>query len=68
MSAEKKQEGNLPQIKTQQKWRNDYPWLDFSNDGMKCLLCCEWEKRVEQSKSFNDKFIVGCTNYHIPAV
>ena len=31
---------NLPQIKTQQKWRNDYPLLDFSNNGMKCLLCC----------------------------
>ena len=35
---------------------------------MKCLLCCEWEKKIEQSKNFNDKFIVGCTNYHISAV
>ena len=43
-------------------------WLDFSNDGMKCLLCCEWEKKTEQSKNFSDKFIVGCTNYHISAV
>ena len=68
MSAQKKQQKNLPQIKTQQKWRNDYPWLDFPNDGMKCLLCCEWENKIEQSKNFNDKFIVGCTNYHISAV
>ena len=29
MSAQKKQEKNLPQIKTQQKCTNNYPWLDF---------------------------------------
>ena len=46
MSAEKNEERNLPQIKTQQNWRNHYPWLDFSNDGMKCLLCCEWERKL----------------------
>ena len=68
MPAKKKQERNLPQIKTQQIWRNDYLWLDFSNNRMKCLLCCEWEKIIEQSKNFNDKFIVDCINYRISAV
>ena len=32
------------------------------------MVCCEWEKKIEQSKNFNDKFIVGCTNYRISAV
>ena len=35
---------------------------------MKCLLCCEWEKNIERSKNFTDKFIVGCANYRISAV
>ena len=35
---------------------------------MKCLLCCEWEKKIKQSKNFTGKFIVRCTNYHISAV
>ena len=35
---------------------------------MKWLLFSEWEKKIEQSKNFNDKFIVGCTNYCISAV
>ena len=52
--TKKKQERNLLHVKTQQKWRNDYPWLDFSNNRMKCLLWWEWEKKIEQSKNFND--------------
>ena len=35
---------------------------------MKCLLCCEWENKIKQSKNFTGKFIVCCTNYHISAV
>ena len=32
------------------------------------MVCCEWEKKIEQSKNFNYKFIVGCTNYRISVV
>ena len=55
MSAQKKQEKNLPQIKTQQKWGNDYLWLDFPNDGMKCLLCCEKSDTHLKSTEQKDK-------------
>ena len=69
MSTEKKNESrNIPQLRTQQKWKIDFPWLDFSNNGMKCLLCCEWLKAIESSKNFNDRFIIGCTNYRLSAV
>ena len=34
--ANNKQERNLPQMKIELKWKNDYQWLDFSNDGTKC--------------------------------
>lgn len=58
----------IPQEKTKSKWQSAYPWLGFSADGMKCTLCCEWKKKIENSKNFSDRFVVGCNNYRISAV
>ena len=50
MTSENKNERKIPQQKTKAKWQSSYPWLEFSNEGMICTLCCEWQKQIETSK------------------
>lgn len=68
MTSENKNERKIPQQKTKAKWQSSYPWLEFSNEGMICTLCCEWQKQIETSKNFSDRFIVGCNNYRISTI
>ena len=35
----------------------------FTNAGMKCSTCCDWQKKIECYKNFNVSFIKGSTNY-----
>ena len=68
MTSENKNERKIPQQKTKAKWQSSYLWLEFSNEGMICTLCCEWQKQIKTSKNFSDRFIVGCNNYRISTI
>ena len=68
MTSKNKNERKIPQQKTKAKWQSSYPLLEFSNEGMICTLCCEWQKQIETSKNFSDRFIVGYNNYRISTI
>ena len=68
MTSENKNDRKIPQEKKKAKWQSSYTWLEFSNDGMICTLCCEWQKQIETSKKFYNRFIVGSNNYRISTI
>ena len=61
------EERKIPQLKRQQKWKNNNKWLNFTKSGMICTMCCEWEKQIIGSSSFSDTFLKGSTNYRLSA-
>lgn len=60
---------NFPKIKTLQKWKNDFSWLNVNHSqGMTCKLCVKWEKTIESSKNYSEAFVKGSKNYRRSAV
>ncbi|XP_066928483.1 zinc finger protein 862-like [Clytia hemisphaerica] len=60
---------NFPKIKTLQKWKNDFSWLNVNHSqGMTCKLCVKWEKTIESSKNYSEAFVKGSKNYRKSAV
>ena len=60
---------SFPKIKTIQKWKEEFTWLNISpSEGMKCKLCVKWEENIDSCKNYSEAFIKGSKNYRKSAV
>ena len=58
----------LPKLKTQQDWKEEFPFLVFTLTSMACKLCTEFDSKIMECKNYNPSFVNASTNFHKSAV
>ena len=58
----------LPKLKTQQDWKDGFPFLVFTSTSMTCKLCTKFDSKIMVCKNYNPSFVNGSTNFHKSAV
>ena len=58
----------LPKLKTQQDWKEEFPFLVFASTSMTCKLCTKFDIKIMGCKNYNPSFVNGSTNFHKSAV
>ena len=49
----------LPQLKTQQDWKEEFPFLVFTSTSMTCKLCTKFDNKIMGCKNYNPSFVNG---------
>ena len=58
----------LPKLKTQQDWKEEFPFLVFTSASMTCKLCTKFDSKIMGCKNYNPSFVNASTNFHKSAV
>ena len=58
----------LPRLKTQQDWKEEFPFLVFTSTSMTCKLCTKFDSELMGCKNYNPSFVKGSTNFPKSAV
>ena len=58
----------LPKLKTQQDWKEEFPFLVFPSTSMTCKLCTKFDSKIMGCKNYNPSFANGSTNFRKSAV
>ena len=58
----------LPKLKTQQDWKEEFPFLVFTSTSMTCKLCTKFDSKIMGCKNYNPSFVNSSTNFHKSAV
>ena len=59
----------LPSEKVLKRWREQFSWLDITNNKtLICKICCSQEDKVCSMPNVSMSFISGSSNYRLPAL
>ena len=59
----------LPSEKVLKRWREQFPWLDITNNKILiCKICCSQEDKLRSMPNFSMSFISGSSNYRLSAL
>ena len=49
---------------TIKKWKQEFSWLLFAKaQKLVCTVCTSQKEIIQSTRNFNDRFVVGRTNY-----
>ena len=59
----------LPSEKVLQRWREQFSWLDITNNKtLICKICCAQEDKLRSMPNVSIGFISGSSNYRLSAL
>ena len=59
----------LPSEKVLKRWREQFSWLDITNNKtLICKICCSQEDKLRSMPNFSMSFISGSSNYRLSAL
>ena len=58
----------LPKLKSQQDWKEEFPFLVFTSTSMTCKLCTKFDSKIMGCINYNPSFVNGSINFRNSAV
>ena len=53
----------LPKLKTEQDWKEEFPFLMFTSTSMTCKLCTKFDSKIMGCRNYNPSFVNGSSNF-----